>query len=163
MGSVSTGRDKAPLSREMSRPREMLREGEGAEQSSAGAGGLCGCVGGAVHSWVREHCPECLADSALPSQAQPHNISSWFCPPLILSLSSGALREALALAAAEPGTALGIPARQLCPWEWGVQASLWPVGLWAKQSIGKRNELSPLPEIPSWAHPGISLLCPSKL
>lgn len=36
MGSVSAGRDKAPVRREMSRPREMLREGEGAEQSRAG-------------------------------------------------------------------------------------------------------------------------------
>lgn len=147
----------------MSRPREMLRQGEGAEESSAGAGGHCWCVGGAGHSWAQEHCPECPAVSALPSQAQHHSIFSCFCPALILSLLSAALREALAFAAAESGTALGIPARQGCPWEWGVQASLGPVGLWAKQSMGKGNELSPLPEIPSWAQPGISLLCPSKL
>lgn len=58
-----------------------------------------------MHSWGQEHCPECPAGSALPSQAQHHNICSCFCPPLILSLSSGALREALAFAAPESGLA----------------------------------------------------------
>lgn len=133
MGSVSLAGTRQLSGGKCPGPGGCSGKERGLNRAMLGAGGHCWCVGGAVHSWAQEHCPECPAVSALPSQAQHHNIFSSFCTPLILSLLSAALREPLGFAAAESGTALGIPARLGCPWEWGVHGngvSKFPCALW---------------------------------